>query len=110
MCCGWHYLDVPEKQSFVRMITHKRFFEQQNIEQVDSVDFERRLRGISNDEVKNFDIRHSKFDVSLYFFCPQGIMFTVNKQARNSVGECYLDMVEVGGSNPPVPTRITERL
>jgi hypothetical protein len=25
-------------------------------------------------------------------------------QARNSVGECYLDMVEVGGSIPPVPT------
>jgi len=36
-------------------------FEQQNIEQVDSVDFERRLRGISNGEVKNFYIRNSMF-------------------------------------------------
>ena len=27
-----------------------------------------------------------------------------NLQARNSVGECYLDMVEVGGSIPPAPT------
>ena len=30
-------------------------------------------------------------------------------QARNSVGECYLDMVEVGGSNPPVPTSFFEK-
>ena len=27
-------------------------------------------------------------------------------QARNSAGECHLDMVEVGGSKPPAPTRI----
>lgn len=27
------------------------------------------------------------------------------KQARSSVGERYLDVVEVGGSIPPAPTR-----
>ena len=29
-----------------------------------------------------------------------------NLQARSSVGERYLDMVEVGGSKPPVPTNL----
>ena len=30
-------------------------------------------------------------------------------QARSSVGERYLDVVEVGGSIPPAPTRFVER-
>ncbi len=29
-----------------------------------------------------------------------------DKQARSSVGERYLDVVEVGGSIPPAPTRL----
>ena len=34
----------------------------------------------------------------------KGRSFKICMQARSSVGERYLDAVEVGGSIPPVPT------
>ncbi len=34
----------------------------------------------------------------------KGCLRMIDMQARSSVGERYLDAVEVGGSIPPVPT------